>query len=109
MFAALSATNEAILRTKSADELYQQACEAALSGGSLLGAAILLREPGTDQLKFVAGAGDDTERLRDVEISVSEASPTGRGLAGEAFCSSKPCVSNDYLHDMRGEAPGTMN
>jgi len=106
MFAALSATNEAILRTKSADELYQQACEAALSGGSLLGAAILLHEPGTDRLKFVAGAGagDDIERLRNVEITVSEASPTGRGLAGEAFRSSKPCVSNDYLHDMRGSA-----
>ena len=41
MFAALSATNEAILRTKSADELYQQVCKAALSGGNLLGAAIL--------------------------------------------------------------------
>ena len=57
MFAALSATNEAILRTTAADELYQQVCDAALSGGNLIGAAILLHESGTNQLKFVAGRG----------------------------------------------------
>jgi diguanylate cyclase (GGDEF)-like protein len=104
MFAALSATNEAILRTKSADELYQQACRAALSGGSLLGAAILLREPGTERLEFVAGAGEEIEKLRDMDISVSADLPTGRGIAGEAFRSARPCISNDYLHDIRGAA-----
>ena len=103
MFAALSATNEAILRTKSADELYQQVCGAALSGGNLLGAAILLREPGTDQLRFVAGAGDGIERLRTVDISVAENAPTGRGITGVAFRTAKPCVSNDLLNDIRSK------
>jgi hypothetical protein len=42
MFAALSATNEAILRINSK-------CDAAL------------REPGTDNLRAVAGAGNDIE------------------------------------------------
>jgi diguanylate cyclase (GGDEF)-like protein len=104
MFAALSATNEAILRTTSADALYQQACAAALTGGGLLGAAVLLREPQCDRLAFVAGAGDGIERLRHVEISVSGAVPTGRGMAGEAFRSGRPCVSNDFLNDVRGSA-----
>jgi len=103
MFAALSATNEAILRTRSADELYQQVCEAALSGGSLLGAAILLREGGTDQLRFVAGAGEGIERLQAFDISVAEAAPTGQGISGQAFRTAKPCVSNDYLHDIRSK------
>ena len=103
MFAALSATNEAILRTKSADELYQQVCRAALSGGNLLGAAILLREPGTDQLRFIAGAGDGIERLRTVDISVAENAPTGRGITGVAFRTAKPCVSNDLLNDIRSK------
>ncbi len=103
MFAALSATNEAILRTKSADELYQQVCRAALSGGNLLGAAILLREPGTDQLRFIAGAGDGIERLRTVDISVAENAPTGRGITGVAFRTAKPCVSNDLLDDIRSK------
>jgi len=104
MFAALSATNEAILRTKSADELYQQVCDAALSGGSLLGAAILLREPGTDQLKFVAGAGGGIKRLRAIDISVAEDSPMGNGISGVAFRTAKPCVSNDLTNDIRGKA-----
>ena len=33
MFAALSATNEAILRTGSQEELYQRVCDAAVYGG----------------------------------------------------------------------------
>jgi GAF domain-containing protein len=103
MFAALSAINEAILRTKSADELYQQVCQAALSGGNLLGTAILLREGGTEQLKFVAGAGEGIERLRTVDISVAADAPTGQGICGVAFRSRQPCVSNDLLNDVRSQ------
>ena len=104
MFAALSATNEAILRTKDANELYQQVCDAALSGGKLIGAAILLHDSGTNQLKFVAGAGNNVEQLRTIQISVAEALPTGRGIAGRAFRSAKPCISNDILYDSRSKA-----
>ena len=92
MFAALSATNEAILRTTAADELYQQVCDAALSGGNLIGAAILLHESGTNQLKFVAGAGNNIERLRTVQFPVAEASLAGQGIVGRAFRSAKPCI-----------------
>ena len=104
MFAALSATNEAILRTKTAEELYQQVCDAALSGGNLIGAAILLHESGTNLLKFVAGAGNNIEGLRTVQFSAAEALPTGRGIIGRAFRSAKPCISNDILNDIRSKA-----
>ena len=90
MFAALSATNEASLRTKSADELYQQVCDAALSDGNLMGAAILLHELGTDQLTYVAGAGDGIERLRTVQFSAAEALPTGQGIVGRRFVWQNP-------------------
>src|SRR5882724_9134125 len=79
MFAALSATNEAVLRINSQENLFQQVCEAALHSGNFLAAVILLREPGTDLLKAVAGAGDDSE-LRARSYSVSPDSPTGNGL-----------------------------
>ena len=104
MFAALSATNEAILRTTAADELYQQVCDAALSGGNLIGAAILLHESGTNQLKFVAGAGNNIERLRTVQFPAAEASLAGQGIVGRAFRSAKPCISNDILNDIRSKA-----
>ena len=100
MFAALSATNEAILRTNSQAELFQQVCEAALRSGNFMATAILLLEPGTDMLKAVAGAGE-AARLRARSYSVSETSPIGNGLAGIAFRTRKPCVSNDLLNDER--------
>ena len=104
MFAALSATNEAILRTTAAGELYQQVCVAALSGGNLIGAAILLHESGTNQLKFVAGAGNNIELLRTVQFPAAEALPAGQGIVGRAFRSAKPCISNDILNDIRAKA-----
>ena len=61
MFAALSATNEAILRINSKEKLFQQVCDAALQSGNFIAAVILLREPGTDNLRAVAGAGNDIE------------------------------------------------
>ena len=105
MFAALSATNEAILRTKSAGELYQQVCDAALSGGNLIGRRDpAARTSGTDQLKYVAGAGNEIERLRTVQFPAAEALPAGQGIVGRAFRSAKPCVSNDILNDIRSKA-----
>src|ERR1700719_3670396 len=100
MFAALSATNEAILRINSEEKLSQQVCEAALQSGIFLAAVILLREPGTDILKAVAGAGNDSD-LRARSYSVSASSPLGHGLVGTAWRTQKPCVSNDLLSDER--------
>jgi diguanylate cyclase (GGDEF)-like protein len=100
MFAALSATNEAVLRINSQENLFQQVCEAALHSGNFLAAAVLLQEPGTEMLKGVAGAGDDAE-LRARSYSVCETSPEGNGLVGTAFRTRKACVSNDLLNDER--------
>ena len=63
--------------------MYQQVCDAALSGGNLIGAAILLNESGTNQLKFVAGAGNNIEQLRTVQFPAAEALPAGQGIGPE--------------------------
>jgi len=100
MFAALSATNEAILRINSKEKLFQQVCDAALQSGNFIAAVILLREPGTDTLKAVAGAGND-EELRARSYSTLATSPLGNGLVGIACRTQQPCVSNDLLSDER--------
>jgi diguanylate cyclase (GGDEF)-like protein len=100
MFAALSATNEAILRINSKEKFFQQVCDAALQSGNFIAAVILLREPGTDILRVVAGAGNDIE-LRERTYSVSASSPLGNGLVGIACRTQQPCVSNDLLNDER--------
>src|SRR3954470_18148384 len=99
MFAALSATNEAILRATSEDELFQRVCDAAVFGGKLLGTGVLLADKG--QLKFVAGAGVGIDTLRAIPRSTDQHSDEGQGLAATAFRSGQPSVTNDYINDDR--------
>ena len=98
-FAALSATNEAILYAKSPDELYAKVCEAAFSSGDFLATSVFLLEPATGLLRFAAGFGEDVPRLRSVDISIVAGTPEGEGVCGRAFRDGKPCIINDYLND----------
>ena len=103
-FAALSATNEAILYAKSPDELYRQVCEAAFSSGDFLATAIFLLEPETGKLRLVAGFGEDIKRLREIDISIVADTPEGSGVCGQAFRDGKICISNDFMNDPRSLA-----
>src|ERR1700722_9682897 len=97
MFAALNATNEAILRSKSGSELYQKVCDAAVQGGHIRITAVLV--PSAGQSFDVVAATSETGFIRDINISVDAVSIHGHGLAGRAFRSRRPVVSNDVLHD----------
>ena len=103
-FAALNATNEAILYANSPEELYQKVCEAAFSCGDFLASAVFLLEPDTDLLRFAAGCGDDLVRLRSINISVVAGTPEGSGVCGQAFRDQRVTVSNDFLNDARSLA-----
>jgi hypothetical protein len=103
-FAALSATNEAILYAKSPEELYRQVCEAAFSSGDFMATAIFLLEPDTGMLRLVAGFGEDIVRLRGIAISIVADTPEGSGVCGQAFRDQKVSISNDYLNDARSRA-----
>jgi diguanylate cyclase (GGDEF)-like protein len=104
MFSALSATNGAILQAKSAQDLYEQVCEAAFSSGDFLATAVFLLETGTDKLGLVAGLGEDIERLRQIDISIAADAPEGSGVCGQAFREQKIAISNDFLNDARSLA-----
>jgi diguanylate cyclase (GGDEF)-like protein len=101
MFAALSATNEAIMRARSRTELFELACAAASNGGKFTSTTIALADPHSDLLEIVAAAGPAAETTRNVRLSSSADCPEGRGLAGTAFRTRAPCISNDYLNDER--------
>jgi diguanylate cyclase (GGDEF)-like protein len=103
-FAALNATNEAILYAKSPEELYEKVCEAAFSSGDFLATAVFLLEPDTNLLRFAAGFGEDTARLRGIDISIVANTPEGSGVCGQAFRDQKLCISNDYLNDANSMA-----
>ena len=99
MFAALVATNEAIMRANTRQELFRQVCEAAVVGGNFTSTAIALARPDSDYLETVAAAGPDRERARHVRLSANPDHPEGRGITGNAFRSREACISNDYLAD----------
>lgn len=102
MFGALSATNEAILRAKTAQELYRLVCDASVHGGESLAAAILLAEPGSIWLKPVAGTGEIVEQITRTRFSIDPDNVYGAGVCGNAFRTQKPCINNDILCSVQG-------
>jgi len=58
MFGRISATNDASLRAKTAQELYQLVCDAAVHSGESIATVVLLAEPDSIWLKPVAGTGE---------------------------------------------------
>jgi diguanylate cyclase (GGDEF)-like protein/PAS domain S-box-containing protein len=99
MYAALSATNEAILHAKSREELYRQVCDAAVNGGKFITTAVLVPDLDQTSIKVSAIAGTGRQLMREARISTVESTRQGRGLSGNAFRTQKPCVSNDFLND----------
>ena len=104
MLAALSATNEAIMRARSRSELFELVCEAAANGGKFTATTIALVNPNSEYLDIVATAGPTAASAREVRMSVNEAQPEGRGISGMAFRSGKASIMNDYLADSRSQA-----
>ena len=64
MLAALSATNEAMMRARTRAELFELVCEAAVLGGNFAPTTILLKGTDNDFLEVEAAAGPDAERAR---------------------------------------------
>jgi two-component system, sensor histidine kinase and response regulator len=98
MFAALSVTNEAIMRVDSPEALFQGVCEAAVRGGRLLAASVYVPGEPAQDARVAAAAGAGAEKLRDAHASIDGATD-GQGLIGMAFRTQAPCISNDYLAD----------
>src|SRR5258708_7135390 len=101
MFAALSDTNEAIMRVSSPEELYQRVCEAAVHGARLKAASICVPSATSTDAKIVAVAGEGADNLRDAQISIDGSTAVGRGLVGTAFGTTAPCTRNDFQNDSR--------
>jgi diguanylate cyclase (GGDEF)-like protein/PAS domain S-box-containing protein len=99
MFAALNATNEAILRAKSREELFELVCQAAVTGGRFTSTTIGLADPDSDFFRLVASAGPNSKAILNRQYAVTAARPEGRGLMGIAYRTGRPSISNDYEND----------
>lgn len=100
MYAALGATNEAILRTKQRQDLFQRVCDAAVKEGGIRGAIALL--PNADGwLQINASSGLSSVDQPDLKISTNSGLQQGNGLAGTAFRSGVSSIANDFQNDPR--------
>ena len=97
--AVLSAANEAIMRVKTAGELYQRVCEAAVQDGNFKAASVYLPRPGSDDVEVAAAAGAGVQQLCEARLSMDASRTGGGGLIGTAFRAQQACVSNDFLND----------
>ena len=104
LYHALSLSNEAMMRARSHEEIYQHVCNAALQGGNFISAAAFVPDPAAMRAYTIAAAGVGARRRRDVIVSLDLSTPDGQSLTCMAYHSGKPCVSNDYLNDERVSA-----
>src|SRR6202035_533897 len=102
MFGAISATNEAILRAKTEQELYQLVCDAAVNSGESIATVAFLAEPDSIWLKPVAGTGEIVELITQARFSIDPDDVHGTGICGNAFRTQKPCINNDILNSVQG-------
>jgi PAS domain S-box-containing protein len=99
MFAALSATSEAIMHVSAADELFQCVCDAAVDGGQFAAAAVWVVHGSV--ANAVAAAGARAHKLLKAPMSLDETLPEGQHQISEALRTHRPVVSNDVQADAR--------
>ena len=95
LYAVLSKTNGAIIRSNEPEVLFEQACKIAVEDGLFRMAWIGVLDPATLLIKPVAQYGHDDGYLDSVQVSIDPAVPNGRGPTGTALCEKRGFVNND--------------
>jgi diguanylate cyclase (GGDEF)-like protein/PAS domain S-box-containing protein len=97
LYAALSATSEAIARIREPQVLFDEMCRIAVQHGRFRLAFIGQHTPDSDQLRIAAQAGEKLDYLTSLRASAREDSPLGMGPIGHSLRSMRSCVWNDFL------------
>jgi PAS domain S-box-containing protein len=100
LYNALSHINQAIVWSKTREELFQRICRCLVEQGGFDMAWIGWHDPDARRIVPQAQFGDDSGYLESTLISVEDC-PAGRGPTGTAFRTGRPAISNDAMHDPR--------
>lgn len=96
-YAALSQTNEAIVRIRAPAALYDEICRVCVELGHVASAFIALAREG--HAVPVAAAGADVGIVDGTRIALTPQSPEGRGPVATAIREARAFVSNDFQAD----------
>ena len=99
VYAVLSGINTLIVRVRSRDELFREACRIAVEQGQFPKAWIGLAPGGATPFRIAAAYGGEPGFFEALEPKVRERLPTGRGLVVEALARRRAMVSNDIERD----------
>jgi diguanylate cyclase (GGDEF)-like protein len=100
LYETLSATNEAIMRARTPEELFQRVCDVAVAVGGFPCASILLGDHAAQRLSIAARAG----LARDgdpLSLPIDRSAPDGDNLASIAYRTEAPSVSRAFSADSR--------
>ncbi|OIQ87427.1 cyclic di-GMP phosphodiesterase Gmr [mine drainage metagenome] len=99
VYAVLSGINTTIVRTRSQQELFDEACRIAVEHGRFRMAWIGLIEAGGEDIMPMARAGFEDGYLDQVRLTTRKGAPDARLLVGRAIREKTSIVSNDIATD----------
>ncbi|MDR3435352.1 EAL domain-containing protein [Telmatospirillum sp.] len=98
VYAALSQTNQCIVRCPDREELFRTICRIAIDFGHFRMAWIGVVDPATQSVVPVEWAGDGTSYLDGLLISTNPDSPFHLGPVGQCVASGTSHIVNDFEH-----------
>ena len=101
MYAALSRSSEAIVRSSNELALFPKICRSMVQVGSMRMAWIGLFDAESQCIKPAASFGHGAEHLSDIHISPAADNPYGQGPTATAVRDDAPQWYQDILHDPR--------
>jgi diguanylate cyclase (GGDEF)-like protein len=101
VYAVLSGINTLIVRVRTRDELFGEACRIAVQAGEFRLAWIGMVDRDADKVQVVAWSGGDEEYIRAMPVGLGEAGAQGRGLVGLVAAERKAFISDDMTQDPR--------
>lgn len=100
LYATLSQINQAIVHTRSREELLQRVCEITAESGGFSLAWVGWLDPRTQEILPIAHAGDDSGYLDEIKV-YADLRPEGCGPCGDCIRTGQPSVVNDFLRAER--------
>lgn len=101
IYALLSGVNMLIVRVRTRDELFKEACRIAVEAGGFRMAMIATVELSTSNIVPVASAGKDAELLASVNKLLSSIESAALTLVARAIREKQTIVANDSQNDPR--------
>ena len=99
MYAALSQTNEAIIRIAEREELFAEICRIVVAFGHFRGVWIGLVDRLANEVVSSIYCGEHKDFFHNLRVSVDTGAPEGKGPTGVATREGRVSISNDFLHD----------